>query len=69
MIKDPVCGMVIREEDAAGNITYQGEKYFFCAPGCKVSFIKDPKKYIEQNSSGQSEEGRIVNSKHNRKEE
>ena len=48
MIKDPVCGMTINEEDAAGSILYKGIKYFFCAPGCKVSFIRDPKKYIKQ---------------------
>ncbi|MHB8578841.1 MAG: YHS domain-containing protein [Ignavibacteriaceae bacterium] len=48
MVKDPVCGMTINEEDAAGSITYRGGKYFFCAPGCKVSFIKNPKKYLIQ---------------------
>lgn len=48
MVKDPVCGMIINEEEAAGYTTYKKNKYFFCAPGCKIKFIKDPKKYVEQ---------------------
>lgn len=62
MVKDPVCGMKIREEDAAGSITYKGIKYFFCAPGCKVSFIKNPKKYVNQhhlNKTDNSEQSDI----------
>ena len=51
MVKDPVCGMIINEDAAAGFITYKGKKYYFCAPGCKIKFIKDPKKYIIQFSS------------------
>ena len=52
MEKDPVCGMTIREVDAAGSITYKGIKYYFCAPACKVSFLYEPKKYALQNISG-----------------
>lgn len=51
MIKDPVCGMYINEEESAGSIIYQGKKYFFCAPGCKLSFVISPQKYIQQSSS------------------
>jgi len=25
---------------------YKGKEYFFCAPGCKAAFEKDPDKYI-----------------------
>lgn len=67
MVKDPVCGMNINEEDAAGSITYNREKYFFCAPGCKVYFIKNPNKYAKQrhlNKTGKSEQ-----SKNSRKDE
>ena len=52
MVKDPVCGMTIREEDAAGSITYKGVKYYFCAPVCKVTFLYEPKKYALQNIPG-----------------
>ena len=52
MVKDPVCGMTIKEEDAAGSITYKGIKYYFCAPVCKVSFLHEPKKYAIPDISG-----------------
>ena len=52
MVKDLVCGMTIREEDAAGSITYKGVKYYFCAPVCKVTFLHEPKKYALQNIPG-----------------
>ena len=54
MVKDPVCGMTISEEDAAGSITYKGVKYYFCAPVCKVSFLYEPKKYALLNVPGTS---------------
>ena len=54
MVKDPVCGMTIREEDAAGSITYKGVKYYFCAPVCKVTFLYEPKKYALLNVPGTS---------------
>jgi len=43
---DPVCGMEIDPETAAGKSEYEGQTYYFCAPGCKRSFDKDPEKYI-----------------------
>ncbi|MGD2207583.1 MAG: YHS domain-containing protein [Anaerolineae bacterium] len=46
MAKDPVCGMTVEEESAAETSEYKGETYYFCAPGCKVAFDKDPEKYL-----------------------
>jgi len=43
---DPVCGMEIDPETAAGKSEYKGQTYYFCAPGCKRSFDKDPEKYV-----------------------
>lgn len=43
---DPVCGMEIDPETAAGKSEYKGQTYYFCAAGCKRSFDKDPEKYI-----------------------
>ncbi|WP_281542891.1 YHS domain-containing protein [Maribacter aestuarii] len=28
-------------------LEYQGQKVFFCCDGCKVSFEKEPSKYIK----------------------
>ena len=45
-VKDPVCGMDIDPATAAGTSEYKGQTYYFCAPGCKKSFDKDPEKYV-----------------------
>jgi len=37
--------MEITAEEAAGKSEYQGQTYYFCSPGCKRSFDKDPEKY------------------------
>lgn len=46
MYKDPVCGMDVNPETAAGKSDYKGQTYYFCSPGCKASFDKDPEKYL-----------------------
>lgn len=46
MARDPVCGMTVDEKKAAGTSTYQGTTYYFCGPGCKVAFDKEPEKYL-----------------------
>jgi len=43
---DPVCGMDVDPKTAAGESEYKGKKYYFCSPGCKRSFDKDPEKYL-----------------------
>lgn len=44
--KDPVCGMMVDTDNPAATYEYQGTTYYFCAPGCKVAFEKDPEKYL-----------------------
>lgn len=46
MAKDPVCGMQVDEKKAAATTVHQGTTYYFCAPGCKAAFEKDPEKYL-----------------------
>jgi Cu+-exporting ATPase len=31
------------QKTAAGKLEYQGQTYYFCSPGCKKSFDKDPR--------------------------
>jgi len=45
---DPVCGMTVTKEGAAGSTTYQGKTYYFCSKACKDNFTKDPQKYLAQ---------------------
>lgn len=48
MAKDPVCGMEVDEKTAAGKSEYKGKTYYFCSPGCKRSFDKEPAKYVSK---------------------
>ncbi len=43
--KDPVCGMDVDEQNAAAEAENSGTTYYFCSPGCKATFEKDPAKY------------------------
>jgi YHS domain-containing protein len=51
MAIDPVCGMEVDEKSAAGKSEYKGKTYYFCAPGCKSAFDKDPEKYLSGEAS------------------
>ncbi len=43
---DPVCHMTVEKETARATSEYEGETYYFCAPGCKQRFDEEPPKYI-----------------------
>ena len=43
--KDPVCGMTVEQDSAAGSSEYQGSTYYFCSPGCKKEFDSNPGAY------------------------
>lgn len=49
METDPVCGMEVDPDDAAGSTEYDGEMYFFCSPACKKKFSQNPEQFaVEQ---------------------
>lgn len=43
---DPVCGMTVDPQRAAGSSEYQGKTYHFCSKGCVAKFEADPEKYL-----------------------
>src|SRR5437899_1598548 len=43
---DPVCGMQVVPESAAGSLEHQGKKYYFCSKRCVQKFSSDPEKYL-----------------------
>ena len=45
MEKDPVCGMIVKTDEAAGRSEYQGKSYFFCAVTCKERFDRNPQTF------------------------
>ncbi len=45
---DPVCGMKVDDQNAAGQSTYQGTTYYFCGQGCKKKFDQSPEQYASK---------------------
>ena len=43
---DPVCGMEVETETAEWKIEHEGQMYYFCSPGCKRTFERDPEKAL-----------------------
>ncbi len=43
---DPVCGMTVEPQRAAGSSEYQDKTYHFCSTGCVAKFEADPEKYL-----------------------
>lgn len=42
---DPVCGMTVDPATAASSV-HQGQTYYFCAPGCRRAFERQPRQPI-----------------------
>ncbi len=60
MVIDPVCRMKIGE-DTAQKYEYMGSAYYFCSPGCRERFEKEPEKYLEKGKAGLvSDEGLTI---------
>ena len=46
---DPICQMdVDTDNPPGGQSEHDGTTYYFCAPGCKVAFDKEPEKYVSE---------------------
>jgi xanthine dehydrogenase accessory factor len=48
---DLVCGMTVAAIPANRPFEYQGTTYYFCAPGCRVAFEKEPESFIKREVS------------------
>lgn len=59
MAIDPVCGMQVDEKTAAWKSEYNGKSFFFCSPGCKAAFEKEPERYAgeDQPHAGHERQG------------
>jgi YHS domain-containing protein len=47
MVTDPVCGMVVDEEEAQFKSLFAGKKYFFCSEDCRREFEDHREEYFE----------------------
>jgi Cu+-exporting ATPase len=56
---DPVCGMAVAPESAAGRSEHIGREYYFCSQGCKRTFDDDPTRFIDAKPSERSMPGMV----------
>lgn len=45
---DPVCGMSVAAETAAGRYEFEGETYYFCSQGCLNKFRQNPQSFLKK---------------------
>ncbi len=45
---DPVCGMTVNPETAAGSYKYSGKTYYFCSTHCLKKFGDDPERFLHR---------------------
>lgn len=45
---DPVCGMTVLAQKSNRPFEYEGNTFYFCAPGCRTSFEKNPTSFLAQ---------------------
>ncbi|MGD1104475.1 MAG: heavy metal translocating P-type ATPase [Terriglobia bacterium] len=48
---DPVCGMEVTPEDAAGSYQYQGQQFYFCNESCREQFQANPELFLAPRSA------------------
>ena len=46
LVVDPVCGMRINRNDAAGSEAHDGRDYYFCTADCHQKFIADAARFV-----------------------
>ena len=53
---DPVCGMSVNKETAAGSFEHKDQKYFFCSNHCLEQFRTNPDRFLKQSTPQAREE-------------
>ena len=48
---DPVCGMTVAIDRAAGTATHKGETYYFCSSHCVAKFKANPRAYVPEHAA------------------
>jgi len=49
---DPVCGMTVNPDSAAGSFAYNEKTYYFCSLHCLEKFKADPDRFLNSGSVG-----------------
>jgi len=45
---DPICGMSVEPDSAAGKHEHDGQSYYFCSPYCAKLFAGNPERYLKR---------------------
>lgn len=48
---DPVCGMTVDPDSAAGSFEYEGKTYYFCAKHCLHKFSQNPEQFLNKSTT------------------
>ena len=48
---DPVCSMTVDPNNAAGQVEYKGETYYFCSTHCVQKFRENPERYLTKTAA------------------
>lgn len=54
--KDPVCGMNVTPDEAAGKAEHQGRTFYFCSERCLEKFRAEPGKFAERRDKNGEQE-------------
>ncbi len=46
VLRDPVCGMMVRPKHVRHIAEHGGVVYAFCSLGCRTSFVREPERYL-----------------------
>jgi Cu+-exporting ATPase len=58
MATDPICGMTVDPERAAGKHQYNGQTYYFCSQHCATKFKEDPARFAKSPEAAQAVAGK-----------
>jgi Cu+-exporting ATPase len=56
MTTDPICGMNVDPNSAAGKHEHNGQSYYFCSQHCVAEFQKDPERYVRTEAGSQAKD-------------
>jgi Cu+-exporting ATPase len=45
---DPICGMDVEPDEAAGSYEYQGQTFYFCCESCLEKFKANPEQFLQR---------------------
>jgi Cu+-exporting ATPase len=59
-VLDPVCGMTVDPESAAGSFEHKGETYYFCSTHCLRKFREAPEQFLSQSNKSSSNQPVLI---------